>query len=439
MKYLSQVQHFNKLLVKLVVAVIRRLPPTLKFKIVQNRFYKLLDKTSYKNTRLQRFYLDQKLDPIQFLNILNQRKLEYVLLRSWENLPEYPAGEDINILITDEHRDLLQDLVNRDSRGIKCDIYTVSGAKNGNRFGIPVFPYKLSMDLLRNRVFYKNAFVPSPFEYFASVAYHAVLHKAHESGVPGFDLKPTNCVYDYTTVLKNLRDRLGITNVDINVTGLYNWLKKERYAPAEDTLSKLVEISPELNILQSRLYSDVRGGELLVYILRERLLQEGLLEKFKEFLNQRFCFDLLDVRLLNEEEKKICAREIRGGEWDEGPYKSSGGPPAALVVAFDNHPRPLNSIEAKKQTRMTNRNNIDAKYQFRKVINSSLWRDSYNGIHSSDNEHDAWFYISRIGKDYREKIISQVENKREILRRRRSERINTQRMHGRIDFKGSLV
>ncbi|WP_010232536.1 hypothetical protein [Gillisia marina] len=62
---------------------------------------------------------------------------------------------------------------------------------------------------------------------------------------------------------------------------------------------------------------------------------------------------------------------------------------------------------------MTNRNNPNAKYDFRELINSSTKiNEKYNGVHSSDNELDAWFYISQIGEEYRDAISKEVEIRR---------------------------
>lgn len=402
---------------KFVVGLTDLLPKPVKQKVKQlilhNNLLRSVYYKSFKPTRTQRVYLKKGTEPIKFLEILNQRGIMYVLLRWWENLPDFPPGEDINILVKDEHRDLINDLVSlSDKRGVKCDIYTVSGVKNGSRFGVPVFPFELTQALLTKRVFFNGAYVPSPFLNFASVAYHAIFHKGHDSGVPGFGIEPTSYVYDYTTKLKELALNLGI-EVEVTVAGLFEWLKKERFTPAEDTLTKLVMNMPELSILQSRLFSDARGGEVLVYLVRERLMQERLLDDFKSFLEDKYQFDLLDVRILSTEEKEICTTQIRGGNWGKGPFKSSGGPPVALVVAYDYHPKPLSENEQKKQPRTTNRNSLNAKYGYReRLFNLISSKDNYNGVHSADNEQDAWFYITLLGDDYRDRISAEVEIRR---------------------------
>ena len=377
-----------------------------------------------KPVRSPRVYIRKGIHRMEFFKILNERKIDYVLLRWWKDLPEMPPDEDMDILIRDDQRDLLNDLVvfYDNGSGLKCDIYTVSGSNNGSHRNLPYFQINLANALLEKRINYKGAYVPSPQTHFASLAYHAIYHKGSSSGLQGFSTVPANSEQNYSRSLEQLAREIGL-EVNIDLQSLNSWLEIQDFTPADDTMSKLVEIKPELEILQKPLFSDIRGGDLLVYIIRERLLEMQFLNQFIDFIEKKFSFDIIDVRLLNEEERKRCTREIRGGKWDEGPYRNSGGPPVAFVVAFDYDPWPLNSLDAKKQTRMTNKNNMIAKYQFRKLINGSAGKNSYNGIHSSDNEHDAWFYISRVGKEYREKIYSQVEKRREVMRKKRVKKL----------------
>ncbi|MFZ0490881.1 MAG: hypothetical protein WAM00_11595, partial [Salegentibacter sp.] len=94
----------------------------------------------------------------------------------------------------------------------------------------------------------------------------------------------------------------------------------------------------------------------------------------------------------------------------------SGGNPEAFVIAYDYHPFPLSDEEMKKQSRMTNANNLHAKYAFRDLISKKLVsrKSHYNGVHSADNEHDAWSYISLLDDSYHEDIFSEVEKRREL-------------------------
>lgn len=410
----------RKKILKTKSVIVTRLPKPVRKKLLKNRVVQFVYGTSiqfYKSVnphRGPRVYIKKGIGRMEFFEILNKRQVEYVLLRWWQDLPEMPPGEDMDILIKDEHRDLIEDLVTFNDRGnkLQCDIYTMSGSKHGSRRNLPYFQATLANTLINSRVLFRGVYVPSPKLYFASLTYHAIFHKGYNSGLPGYNKTIDNPEHNYTAILEDLAHELGIS-VDIKVTGLYNWLKEEGFAPADDTLTKLVEHKHELSIFERGLYSDARGGELLVYVIRDKLMQDGLLEDFTTFLEEKYVFDVIDIRVLSAAERETSRLRIRGGKWDKGPYRYSGGAPCAFVVAYDYYPKPLDSAEQKKQIRSTNKNNIESKDVYRKhVKNLFLTKGDYNGVHSADNELDAWSYISILGEDYRHKIATEVERRR---------------------------
>lgn len=407
-------------------ALIGVMPQGVQQRILSNQFLRSFYKRSAQNYRnlkgyikpykSARVFVRKGLDRMEFFSILNERRIEYVLLRWWKDLPEIPEGEDMDILIRDEHRDLVADLLTftDNGTGLKCDIYTVTGCNYGSHKGIPYFQSNLAHELLATRTEYRGAYVPSPKLYFASLAYHALFHKGYTSGLAGFDKKTANIEHDYAKVLKEQMQLLNL-KLKLDAQSVFNWLSDEDFAPAEDTLSKLAEIRPELSFLQEKLHCDIRGGELMVYVIRERLVKDGILQNFTSFLQEHFQFDIIDVKMLSDAEKERCTRHIRGGKWDKGPFRYSGGNPEAFVIAYDYHPFPLSNEEMKKQSRMTNANNLHAKYTFRDLISTKLVakKSHYNGVHSADNEHDSWFYISLLDDSYHEEIFSEVEKRRE--------------------------
>lgn len=404
---------------RLVSFARRNMPETVKKRIKSSPLkphYERIRKILIKPKKSPRVFIKEGISRTKFFDILHERNVKYVLLRWWQDYPEIPEGEDMDILIPDNDREKLDDLVvfYDNGTGLKCDIYTIEGGNYGSHKNLPYFQSNLAHTLLETRVIYKGIYVPAPIPYFASLAYHALFHKGINSGLPGFSNLISDLEHNYLKILEDLVKELKI-EVDLTVVGIFSWLKIHNFAPAEDTLSKLVEIIPELNFLQPPLYSDIRGGDLIVYILRKRLVEENYLETLVEFFKKEFHFDIIDVRILETHEKFTCSRQIRGGKWDRGPFKYSGGQPEAFVIAFDYQPWPLSDEDAKKQTRMTNRNNPNAKYAFRDIINQNRKNNNYNGIHSADNEHDAWFYISLLGNDYHNKIIKEVEFRREHI------------------------
>lgn len=399
-----------------LLAIVSTVPASARLKLNRNkylrRFYRQLIE-SYKlivPDKVPRVYIRKGIARMEFFDILNQRNIDYVLLRWWHELPWFPDGEDMDILIKDEHRELISDLLtfHDTGSGLKCDIYTAAGSGYGSHRGIPYFQSNLAQTLIETRISFRGTYVPSPLPYFASLAYHALFHKGHSSGLPGFALPPASLEHNYALVLQEHANSQGI-DVDVSVAGLYKWLKEKDFAPADDTLSKIVERRPELSILQKNLYCDIRGGELLVFVVRERLVRDGLLSNFVEFLKEKYQFAILDMHMLKPEEQKICAMHIRGGKWDKGPFTYSGGRPASLVVAFDDHPWPLETEKQVKQPRMTDRNNLMAKYEYRDLLKRLLLKGDYNGVHSADNELDAWAYIELLGEAYHLKIMDEVE------------------------------
>ena len=404
---------------------IQILPENLQKEILRNQFLRQTYQHTAKKYRAlkgflkpyksPRVFVKRGLSREQFFMILNERRINYVLLRWWENFPEIPEGEDMDILIQDDHRDRIQDLLTYtdNGTGLKCDIYTVTGSNYGAHKGIPYYQSNLSHHLLESRILFKGVYVPSPSMYFASLTYHALFHKGANSGLEGFNRTASSIEHDYSKVLKKQMPFLEL-EFKPNVENLYNWLKDQNYLPAEDTLSKLVEIKPELARFQASLSSDIRGGELIVYVIRDRLLKDKLVKDLMFFLKDSYCFEILDLKILNSEERRICSRNIRGGKWDKGPFKYSGGLPVAVLSVFDYHPKPLSEKALQKQSRMTNLNNLNAKYAFRSLINNSskIKKSNYNGVHSSDNEQDALYYLTLMGEKYVKKINSELEVRR---------------------------
>src|SRR5690606_16152725 len=166
------------------------MPQPFPKQLLVNYYYKFLKvywllRYYIKPMKSPRVYIRKGIGRMEFFEALNKRNVDYVLLRWWEDLPEIPEGEDLDILVRDEHRDLMKDLVTfRDNgTGQKCDLYTLTGSNYGSHRGLPYFQSHLAHELLRTRVLYRGAYVPSPHPYFASLAYHAVFHKGIGSGL----------------------------------------------------------------------------------------------------------------------------------------------------------------------------------------------------------------------------------------------------------------
>lgn len=92
------------------------MPQPFPKQLLVNYYYKFLKvywllRYYIKPMKSPRVYIRKGIGRMEFFEALNKRNVDYVLLRWWEDLPEIPEGEDLDILVRDEHRDLMKDLV----------------------------------------------------------------------------------------------------------------------------------------------------------------------------------------------------------------------------------------------------------------------------------------------------------------------------------------
>src|SRR6266487_6523442 len=145
---------------RIIVAVAKVLPSFIRQSIKQKKLFKYLFAKVFASGHTPRVYIKRGIGRIEFFEILNGRKIEYVLLRWWEDFPEIPYDEDMDILIKDEHRDLIDDLITfyDNGSGIKADVYTISGVNYGSYTDIPYFQSNLAYTLINARILFKGVY-----------------------------------------------------------------------------------------------------------------------------------------------------------------------------------------------------------------------------------------------------------------------------------------
>jgi len=360
-----------------------------------------------------RCYIKKELTRKQFFEKLNHRGIKYVLLRWWEDFPLFDESEDMDILVADEDVDLMKDLLVAWNTGMPCDIYTRSGVKGRSWQGLPYYSITLADALLKSRALYNDmVYVPSGFYYFASLTYHAVYHKGNNSGLPGFNYEGEYPDHPYKDILHKLAEKYGI-KICITAPALSRWLERKKLGPSTDTLGKLITIRPELEPLANPLSCDIRGGEVQVFVLRTKAIEEGMLSCFFEILS-KLGIEELESIFLEKRKKDICSNKMRGGRWDKGPYLYSGGFPALIIVAFDFHPSPPNTNLKANYARVTNKRTLTVKQKFReRLMEEKFIKGNYNGLHTADNEQEAFEYISIADNSLVNKIKLRSEFNRE--------------------------
>ncbi|AKH20846.1 hypothetical protein [Sedimenticola thiotaurini] len=390
----------------------RKLPESCKGFIKNNGYLKKIAGKIVKVDRGARVYVNPNLSRLQFLEELNKLQVGYVLLRWWDALPDYPDEEDMDILVKDDDFPKIEHLFVDYATDIPCDVYTVSGSHGGHYRGLPYYPPKLANDLLATREFYHElAYVPSAYMYFVSMAYHALLHKGSQSGLHGFTERSNNLEHHYVNLLGELSKSLDL-NLEITAQSLWDWLLQHEYAPGRDTLTKLVDIRSELELFVDPVVCDARGGELCLFVVREKAIERGMLELYVNLITASR-IDIIKLVHLSPESQKECELQLRGGKWDKGPYPISGGRPAIMIVAYDYHPKPLTDNQLKTNRWFTNRHVPETKQRCRNELEYREFKSRhFNGLHSADNEHEAWHYLELGADSELDFVKSEVDKRR---------------------------
>jgi hypothetical protein len=329
----------------------------------------------------------------------DQQQLRYVVLRWFESLPEIEPTEDVDLLVDDRSLDQVVEIL-RSQPGIQpCDVYSQSGLARSSYCGTPYYPAHVAHRILDGAVRHKDlCMVPNAWDYFHSLAYHAVYHKGPRSNLPRGDGEaPTNGTpeHDYARMLQALAEQLGI-DVEISLEGLHCYLQESGWGPSPEMLARLAAACRRNRWLQveaQRLGRHVHDQGLTVFVLRQEAIERGFQDQIVGMIQQHG-FEILATKVLLPDAVEYAAARTRGGNWGGGgPFDRSGGPPAVAVVAYDRDPLPLNRRQRRKFPQRTNAR-IFVKEAIRDAIVAQLPKDhSFNALHSSDHAAEAWHLI----------------------------------------------
>jgi hypothetical protein len=156
---------------------------------------------------------------------------------------------------------------------------------------------------------------------------------------------------------------------------------------------------------QSRtLAPHIHDQGLAVFVLRQEAVRQGFESQIIAMIRQAG-FEILTTRTLADRDVEYAAARTRGGNWTAGdPFDVSGGPPAAVVVAYDPEPLPLNRRQRRKFVHRTNAR-IFVKEAIRDAIISQLPKgQGFNALHSSDHAAEAWHLIEVLAPELIDEI-----------------------------------
>ncbi|MCL5777891.1 hypothetical protein M1105_12955 [Limibaculum sp. FT325] len=360
------------------------------------------------NKRRKR-YIDPRISVPEFFKLLRDRDVDYVVLRRFEELPDIPKGRSLDILIADHDLERIADLWSLWPLGQQIDLYSETG-RSGFAFSpsfvelrqpheMAPFPPHLARQILERACLRDGLYrVPCEADHFLSIAYHAVYLEGLRSGLASTLMESElaeRVSHDYATVLGELAIRVGIsvpsaaTLEDLDeILGACGW------RPTEDMLERISVWSPWV---QRRYFSSPDAFQRLpgvtVFFVRERASLEGWMDGIVELIENRG-FEPLLVRELTPEHKRSVTQEIRGGNWGQGVFALSGGPPVSIIVALDVLPMPVPREIAKEHPLLENLRTLKVKNMIRIMINADRPRkQQYNAVHSTDSFRQAWSAI----------------------------------------------
>ena len=342
-----------------------------------------------------RRYLAPGTDLEGFFAVLAERRVRYVVLRWFDDLPHVDPGEDVDLLVADEDLPVVHDLLR--TRPLRpgaqpFDVYSVSGLPGSDFAQVPYYPPRFARQVLDGAVWRRGRYrVPSPQHHFESLAYHAVYHKGYASGLgdgPGPGGAPGRSDHDYGQVLGELAAELD-TPVSPDLRALDEHLAARGLRPPLDTLERLEAVNPWIH---DRFFLDhppVDPGWAGVAVcgLRARAGHGGAGAE-DELVRQGF--EVVDVVHLDADQREAAAHRLRGGNWAQGPWPLSGGPPSVYLIAYDVAPR----LDPPDDPRATNLRIPAAKECVRaRLLAGVPAGQRYNPVHSSDNPRQALDYI----------------------------------------------
>lgn len=362
--------------------------------------------------RTARRYLSPVIGVKGFFERLNAAGVRYAVLRWFETLPEIAPGEDIDLLVDDEDVETVQAILDEEPGTIPCDLYTVSGLPGTSSKNMAYYPPPLARQILdRARPTPAGVLAPCPEDHLLSMAYHALYHKGERSGIPpvaGAVAATRDPEHDYVAVLERLAAETG-HEVEITLQGLEAFLGARGWRPPRDMLVRLALTNRWLERRMEEAPAERREEleGLVVFFIRERAVALGLEERIVERLREDG-FTILHRQTLSDEESARVASLVRGGNWGQGPWPVSGGPPRVVVVGYDLIPSPPTPAEAARYPTLENRR-ILVKIDLRDEINETLApEERCNVIHSSDNHLEALHYLEAALPGAVERVTAEV-------------------------------
>ena len=377
----------------------------------QKTFRAIVFKRKHLKRKTARHYLSPEIQLDDLFGQLNREELEYTVLRWHEEIPFEDINEDIDLMVSDKDIHRIEEILEEKVGILPFDVYSASGLPGSEYKEMAYYRPHLAEQIIQGRELWNGRFyIPDPWHHFLSLMYHAVYHKGEKSGLPVSKggIGRGNSDHDYAQILQRMALENGVEFADINLTDCHRFLEQQGWAPATDTIRKLSQGSGSWleSIVKANEFNFEKKGELMVFVIREWGSRKGLNEYIADWF-ENAGLKVVNLLELDADQQKKATQNLRGGNWGKGPWPVSGGNPAAMLIVYDYHPKPLKANAKKKYPHVSNEHYL-LKEKLRNEINMNLRKDEKtNLIHSSDDEIEALEYIRAVVPE----VLGEVEEK----------------------------
>jgi hypothetical protein len=327
-------------------------------------------------------FLSKSYSLSDFFYELNKRKINYVVLRWFENIESLESQKDIDLLVTDEHFESVNHfLVNEPTLGgTQVDLYGLSSNNGYNK--TTYYPYALAKRIIDSRIPKGNLYVPNSKIHLLSFIFHVVFHKAENSGI---SISVSDCLDN--KYAKEIRRIASFAKYDlpkeINLVTLSEILSDNEWLPPVDWLRKS---SSGRSIYVNTFFPGTIGCKSRSIFILRNVANEGSIHMQITNLLVNQNFKLIKYEVLDSNQAYVAQKSLRGGNWGKGPYELEGGVPYSVYVLEDANPEPVSDGEQGFYPYLINSRFLSLKNKIRELVEKTLNIGSVNCVHSTDDE-----------------------------------------------------
>jgi hypothetical protein len=406
----SQKQHFWKsrfenILIPMSLTVLLNLPSILYYAQrgrlaiegtthvnVGGRYKRFLVlRTRRKSLHNRRLYAPAYLSPVDLFR--RMEGIDYVLLRSVEQIEENGSFKDIDILVSDADLPRLRDRLSLEAATFPLEVYSEAGAEGHDYRTAPYFMPDMARRMLANAVIRPSGIrVPCAKWKYLSLVYHLIFHGKSGHIPPGTEAinsRTWGSARHYDNLMRLASDA-GIS-CPHTFADLDSDLRRHGAFPGRDLIGFYARDNA---FVAARYINNGRAqAGLATFFLRDFGEDAQAVKRVSGHLEEQF--RILAHGPVSCENRAAIVRMVRGGNWQD-PARKILANPVYWFVCWDQQPMAPSGRPRRKYPNLDNQRIVDVKHRVRKEA-AELVGCSTRLLHASDNTDEAIEHIQAIG------------------------------------------